>query len=195
MKTLVFCLEEPSAKAMLEGVLPRMLPGSLAVKFIIFKGKQDLEKQLVKRLRGWRTPDTQFVVMRDQDAADCHDVRGKLVQLCKLSGRSDVLVRVACRELESFYLGDLSAVEKGLKLKGVARQQVSRKFRNPDQLVNPVQEITQLTGERYQKISGSRAIGPHLHLTENRSKSFLALVSGVKRLVDEDFENRWQALI
>ena len=65
MKTLVFCLEEPSAKAMLEGVLPRMLPGSLAVKFIIFKGKQDLEKQLVKRLRGWRAPDTQFVVMRD----------------------------------------------------------------------------------------------------------------------------------
>lgn len=109
-------------------------------------------------------------------------MKEKLVQLCRQAGRSDALVRVACRELESFYLGDLLAVEKGLKIAGLTRKQASKKFRDPDQLANPVQEIGRLTGERYQKISGSRAIGPYLHLTENRSKSFLALVSGVKRL-------------
>ncbi len=183
MRTLVFCLEEPSAKAMLEGVLPRMLPDDICFKFIVFQGKQDLEKQLVKRLRGWRTPDTRFIVMRDQDAADCYDVKEKLVQLCEQAGRSNALVRVACRELESFYLGDLLAVEKGLNIAGLTRKQASKKFRDPDQIANPVQEIGRLTGETYQKISGSRAIGPYLSLAESRSNSFLALVSGVKRLV------------
>lgn len=186
MKTLVFCLEEPSAKEMLQGVLPRMLPDIVTPRFIIFRGKQDLEKQLVKRLRGWRTPNTQFVVMRDQDAADCHDVKEKLVQMCKQAGKPDTLVRVACRELESFYLGDLTAVETGLELHGIAKKQNSSKFRDPDHLASPVQEIYNLTENKYQKMSGSRAIGPHLQLTDNRSKSFLALITGIKRLVEND---------
>lgn len=186
MKTIVFCLEEPSAKEMLEGLLPRMLPVDVICRFIIFRGKQDLEKQLVRRLRGWCTPDTQFVVMRDQDAANCHQVKAKLVGLCEDAGKPDALVRVACRELESFYLGDLAAIEEGLGLEGIAKKQASRKFRNPDNLANPVEEITRLTGDRYQKISGSRAIGPHLHFTNNRSRSFQVLIKGIKRLVEND---------
>lgn len=186
MKTLVFCLEEPSAREMLEGVLPRVLPANVTPRFIIFKGKQDLEKQLVKRLRGWCTPNTQFVVMRDQDAADCHNVKEKLVQLCEQAGKPETLVRVACREMESFYLGDLAAVENGLELSGIAPKQNSSKFRDPDHLANPVQEICRLTNNRYQKISGFRAIGPHLELTANRSKSFMALITGIKRLVESD---------
>lgn len=186
MKTLVFCLEEPSAEEMLKGVLPRILPDDVTPRFIIFKGKQDLEKQLVKRLRGWRAPNTQFVVMRDQDAANCHDVKAKLVQLCEKAGKPDALVRVACRELESFYLGDLAAVETGLEINGIIHKQKSSKFRDPDHLANPVQEIKRLTGFKYQKMSGSRGIGPHLQWTNNRSKSFVTLISGIKRLVKDD---------
>ena len=74
MTTLVFFLEEPSAAAMLKHLLPRLLPNHVTLRFIILQGKQDLEKQLIKRLRGWRTPNTKFVVMRDQDAADCRVV-------------------------------------------------------------------------------------------------------------------------
>ncbi len=186
MKTIVFCLEEPSAKKMLQGVLPRILPDDVTTKFIVFKGKQHLEKQLVKRLRGWLTPDTQFVVMRDQDAGDCHAVKAKLVQLCLQAGKPNALVRVACHELESFYLGDLAAVETGLGINGIARKQNSRKFRNPDYLANPVQEIRKLTANKYQKMSGSRKIGSHLQLINNRSSSFMTLISGIKRLVEND---------
>ncbi len=46
MKSLVFFLEEPSARAMLEGLLPRLLPDGWLVRYIVFEGKQDLEKQL-----------------------------------------------------------------------------------------------------------------------------------------------------
>ena len=72
---LVFILEEPSAKDLLQGLLPRLIPVSTAVHYLIFEGKQDLERQLVKKLRGWRLPDSAFVVLRDQDAAECRAVR------------------------------------------------------------------------------------------------------------------------
>ena len=41
-----------------------------------------------------------------------------------------------------------------------------------------------LTGKRYDKVSGSRAIAPHLHLDANRSHSFRVLVKGIRRIVD-----------
>ena len=46
MSNLVCLLEEPSAEEMLKGVLPRFLPDNIQVKYIVFEGKQDLEKQL-----------------------------------------------------------------------------------------------------------------------------------------------------
>ena len=68
---LAFFLEEPSAREMLKGLLPRILPPRVAVQYVVFEGKHDLDKNLVRRLRGWRKPDTTFVVLQDQDAADC----------------------------------------------------------------------------------------------------------------------------
>ena len=62
MRNLVFFLEEPSAQRMLEGVLPRFIP-DVAVQYVVFQGKSDLEKQLVRKLRLWQRPDSLFVVM------------------------------------------------------------------------------------------------------------------------------------
>jgi len=184
MKAIVFFLEEPSAKEMLEGLLPRILPADARIHYLVFRGKQDLEKNLVRRLRGWQLPDSVFVVMRDQDSGSCHAVKHKLAALCQQTGKDDVLIRVACHELESFYLGDLNAVEKGLGIKGIAAKQNSRKFRNPDNLGNPSEELYKLTGNTYDKVSGSRAIAPYLSLENNRSHSFNALVSGIRKLVE-----------
>jgi len=185
MKMLVFCLEEPSCEEMLKGLLPKILPDDVTSRFLVFEGKQDLEKQLVRKLRGWNTPNTGFIVIHDQDAADCKAVKEKLVKLCREARKPETLVRVACRELESFYLGDLNAVEAGLNINGLARYQNSRKFRLPDQLGNPSGELEKLTKWQYQKVLGSRAIGPHLSLRENRSRSFQNLVSGIQRLLEE----------
>ena len=56
MITLVFFLEELSAKALLEMLLPRFVQeDKFVLRFVPFEGKQDLEKQLVRRIRGWRT--------------------------------------------------------------------------------------------------------------------------------------------
>ena len=47
MIELVFLLEEPSAKAMIEGILRKIiLEANIVVRYIVFEGKQDLEKQI-----------------------------------------------------------------------------------------------------------------------------------------------------
>ena len=184
MVRLIFLLEEPSAEEMLKGILPRILPDHVYPEYKIFEGKQDLEKNLARILRAWRTPHCTFVVLRDQDLADCRVVKQKLVGLCQYGRRKDALVRIACRELESFYLGDLAAVEKGLHLKGLANRQRNRKFREPDRLDHPAQELVRLTSGQYSKIAGSRAIGPHMKIEGNASCSFNALISGIQKLTN-----------
>jgi len=131
---------------MLAGILPRILPDDMQIRYVVFQGKQDLEKKLEAKLRGWMLPSSRFVVLRDQDSGDCKAIKAKLVQICSDSGKDGVLVRIACRELESFFLGDLAAVAKGLGLKGLKTQQGGKKFRNPDALGNPAGELFRLTG-------------------------------------------------
>jgi len=183
MTTLVFFLEEPSAKEMLLSILPKILPEHVVPRFIVFEGKQDLEKQLVRKLKLWRTPNSHFIVLRDQDAGDCRKIKGNLREKCKEAGRPDAIVRIACHELESFYLGDLQAVEKGLAMSGLAKRQNQRKFRQPDNLPNPARELTMLTKKNYQKIAGSRAIGKYLNPEDNRSNSFNVLIKAVRDIV------------
>jgi hypothetical protein len=98
---IVFLLEEPSMAALLEGLVPRVLPG-VPFQCIPHEGKADLEKSIPRKLRGWREPDVRFVVIRDQDSADCKDVKRRLAALCKQGNRPDTVVRIACRELEAW---------------------------------------------------------------------------------------------
>lgn len=185
MRQLVFFLEEQSAQAMLESLLPRVLPADVSFRCIAFEGKQDLEKQLGKRISGWMQPDSHFVVMRDQDSGECFQIKERLTNICMQAGRPDTLVRIVCHELESWYLGDLEAVERALEIKGLSTRQRNKKFRQPDRLENPKQELRRLTTNHYQQISGSRAIGRHLSLENNCSVSFHVFISGIKRLLEK----------
>ncbi|WP_027389466.1 DUF4276 family protein [Chrysiogenes arsenatis] len=189
MKELVFLLEEPSAKALLESLLPRLLNADAGIKFrcIPFEGKQDLEKQLVRKIRAYQNSQARFVVLRDLDShPDCTAVKGRLLELCRETGKADkCLVRIACRELESFYLADLHAVEQALQLRGLAKWQQTQKYREPDQLGSPSRELKALTKQRYEKVAGSRAIGQHLRVENERSPSFRNLVAAIRRLEDE----------
>ncbi len=186
MKQMVFLLEEPSAKEMLMGVLPKLV-GNIQVRYIVFEGKQDMEKRLEMKLRGWRLPDTCFIVMRDQDSGNCLDIKQTLQRKIDASGKGGVtLVRIACRELESFYLGDLSAVERGLNISGLARKQNNRKYRQPDNLGNASEELARLTKYRYQKLAGTRAIAPYLNIShQSHSHSFNILLEGIEKMIQE----------
>ena len=150
-------------------------------------GKQDLEKQLVRKIRGYQNENARFIVMRDQDNhPDCQQLKQRLVDLCMTTGKGEkCLVRIACTELETFYLADLQAVEKGLDLHGLSSKQLTRKFRHPDNLGSPSRELKNLTQNRYEKVSGSRAIGRYLEPGNDRSPSFRNLISAIHRLESE----------
>ena len=182
MRELVFFLEEESARALLEHLFPNLTPegSDIHPRFVVFEGKQDLEKQLSRKLRGYLNPHARFIVMRDQDNGDCKKIKKSLVALCPGTHRPRTKVRIARHELESFYLGDLRAVESGLGIRGLAARQNKAKFRDPDHLASPARELEKLTSNRYQKVSGSRAIAPHLDLNTPRSRSFRHLLQAVR---------------
>ena len=182
MSEVVFFLEEQSARAMLEGFLPKIISESVRCRFIVFEGKQDLERQLAKRMRGYRVPDARFVVLRDKDSEDCREVRKRLVEKCVEGFHPNSLVRVACHELESWYLADLAAVEIGLGVTGLARHQQKTPYDKPDDLTAPARKL-QAIAPAYQKVGGSRAIGPHLDPTNKRSHSFGVFVDGIRKLM------------
>ncbi len=150
MNYLVCLLEEPSAKEMLKAILKRILPEEISVKYIVFEGKQDLEKNLKLRLKRWLIPNSLFLVMRDQDSGDCVIIKNNLKQKVLDSSKNEfTIIRVACHELETFYLGDLAAVENGLNITGLAQKQNKGKYRNPDRLSNAKEELIKLTKNEY----------------------------------------------
>lgn len=183
MMRLVCLLEEKSAKVMLDIVLPKILPSGVEFDTFFFQGKQDLEKNIEKKLKNWQTPNTVFLIMRDQDSGDCVEIKNNLLTKVKLSGREDrTLVRIACHELESFYLGDLEAVAIGLGINHPS--QTSSKYRTPDRLRNAKEELRKITKNKYQPTSGSRAISPHLKIdATNKSVSFNVLINGILKLI------------
>ena len=187
MSELVFLLEEKSAAAMLETLLPRLLQDDISFRLITFEGKQDLQKQMMRKIRGYINPRARFIVMQDQDSfPDCRMLKARLTELCAQSGRlADCLVRIACKELETYYLADLAAVERALEITGLSSKQRTEKFRVPDRLGNPSKELNTLTRDRYEKVAGSRRMGQHLDIQNERSPSFGNLIRGIRRMESE----------
>jgi len=182
MAELVILLEEPSAKEMLLGIISRIVPADIEVRLIPFQGKQDLEKNVCRKMRGYQNTDACFLIIRDQDSGECRKVKQKLVDECAKSGRPRYKVRILCHELETVYLADLAAVENGLKISGLSENQQKKNYRNPDALGNPKQKLKDLTENQYSDIAGSRAIGPFLDLDNSRSNSFKNLVRAIREL-------------
>ena len=86
-------------KAFIEEFLPRLIP-DLEFLCITHEGKQDLEKSIPRKLKAFRRE--LFVIIRDNDGADCRAIKARLIDVCKNEGKSDVLIRIACQELESW---------------------------------------------------------------------------------------------
>ena len=135
-------------------------------------------------MRAYLVPDAWFIVLRDQDTAQCKSVKSKLKKICNQAMKNNVLIRIACRELESWYLADLHAVEKALGISNIAKHQNKAKYRNPDLLHAPSEELERITKNKYQKVLGSRKMGLHLDLDNKRSNSFRVFIDGLRKIID-----------
>ena len=179
---IVFLVEEESMYTALSGLLPKLFPAwqeGAQWQCLVHEGKSDLEISIPRKLKGYRAPGTRFVVLRDNDSADCDSVKQRLRQLCEAANRPDTLIRLACQQLEAWFLGDLAAVSKAYGKPAIAAQQDKRKYRDPDRLSNAPDEIRRLTGVSG-KIDRARRIAEEMNLSANRSRSFRVFVDGLR---------------
>lgn len=183
---IVFLLEEPSMRTLLQGFLPRLFPGWVEQEHFMcipHEGKSDLDKSIPVKLRAWRIPNDRFVIVRDNDNANCIDLKTRLVQVCKASGRPDSLVRLVCQELESWYIGDIEALACAFE-PSLDTPAMRKRFVDPDSWQKPSTELARLI-PAFQKGSGARLMAQHLRETENNSRSFNVFIEGVKRLAGQ----------
>ena len=179
---LVFLLEEPSMKFLLDGILPRILPPDVSFQTIPHQGKSDLGKSIPIKLRAWNEPDVAFVVVHDQDSNDCMVLKQKLTDLCTGFGKR-FLVRIPCHELEAWYWGDLDAVSKAYD-KDLTALSSRKTYRIPDAIENPKKELKRFLPQLGQ-IEGAKRIAPHMNIQANTSHSFGVFVHGVQNLCQE----------
>jgi hypothetical protein len=185
---LVFLLEEPSMKTLLEGLLPRLFPGWVAdehFKCIPHQGKSDLDTSVPRKLRAWQIPGDRFVVVRDNDNAKCKDLKKRLVAVCTDNGRPETLVRLVCQELEAWYLGDLEMAAQAFEEPRLNSAAHRKRFTDPDSWQKPSAELARLA-PNFQKGSGARRMAALLREAEhNRSNSFRQFELGVRRVAQE----------
>jgi hypothetical protein len=122
------------------------------------------------------------VILRDNDCGDCIARKARLRDLASDRDASEVLIRIVCQELESWFLGDLAAINAVYNRTGISPDNIPAKFRDPDKLANAAKELAQLTGTNA-KVSRAESIAQEMNLSANRSKSFQVFVSGLQRLV------------
>lgn len=177
-------LEERSAAAMLKVIIPKLtkIDGD-NIQCIVFEGKRDMQKKIRKRLADYNKPNCVFLVMRDKDSGDCKKIKNDLLDKVKKNKIKRTKIRIACHELESFYLGDLRAVELGIGVSNLSKMQGKTEYRTPDDRANASELLLDITEKEYQKVDGSRRIAEHLSLDgSNKSHSFNMLVSAIKEL-------------
>ena len=142
MSRIVFLLEERSMKILLEGLLPRLMPNCPFI-CVYHDGKQDLEKSIPRKLRAWREPGARFVIVRDNDGADCHALKQKLSTLCNDAG-PNAIVRIACQELEAWYFGQAAAMAEAFGKAHLGKIRNKSRYRDPDAIQHPSREMTKL---------------------------------------------------
>lgn len=181
LEHVVFFVEGPSEQDFLKAFVPALLPERLMVHYQVFQGKQDMEKRLALRMRGWLQANTCFVVLRDQDSGDCVAIKNGLKSICKSAGHPNAVVRIACRELESFFVGDWAGVAAAFEMPALTKLSVKAMYRQPDALGSPSGELKKHI-HNYQKRDGARRMGTNIDPARNKSQSFQMLLRTIQQI-------------
>lgn len=189
-KTLHVFTEEPSAQNVFEIILPKLLPANVFFRVYSHQGKQDLEKALKTTLPSIsKIPGARILITRDQDNADCVDVKANLKNIIGQNCKCTYFVRIVCTELESWFLGDLNAVKMAYPRLKPEHYISKADFRNVDTITKPNKTLLKILPEyndreHLPKLEVSESIAPHLNFENNSSISFNQTISAIRKLVE-----------
>jgi len=168
----IFLVEEKSMKKFLDVLLHERFPENVTFRVISHDGKGDLKKSVKSKLRALNGNDVKFVILIDQDSSNCRVLKEEIRSLCE-NTEADYKIRIVCRELESWYLGNLTAVDNAFSTK-LAKHGKNEKFRQPDNIDYAKQILKKYIGEIGQ-IETAEKIATAMketNLHDNKSYSF-----------------------
>ncbi len=185
-------VEEPSAKEALDVLVPGLIGPDHTFKVHPFRGKQQLLKEIPKRLRAyasWLPDDWRIAVLVDEDRQDCRVLKQQLVDAACAAGiESRVLCRVAVEELEAWFFGDIDALRAAYP--DIPNTLAHRApYRDPDSVPGGTWEaldrVIRKAGypEGLVKTVAARAIAENMDPDRNTSHSFGVFRDGVRQLV------------
>lgn len=180
---VIFLLEEPSMRVFLQTFLPRLIPGWREQEHFLLvphEGKSDLDKSIPRKLAAWREPGARFVIVRDNDGANCTALKARLLGLCK-GGSHQALVRLICQELEAWYLAQADALAHAYPASAKAIQRLAKRHADPDACAKPSRELARVIPE-FQKQDAARRLGQRVDPASSRSTSFRVFVAGIQSL-------------
>lgn len=203
VERLEFLVEEPSMEALLRELLPQWL-GPIDFEVYPFQGKQDLLKNLPKRLRAYSKflPDTtRLIVLIDRDDSDCKVLKqtleaaaaqaGLISRSSRIEETYQLANRIVIKEIESWYFGDWQAVKTAYpkvdpNLTGKAG------FREPDAIAGGTWEAFERVAQQagyfkggLRKVEAARQIGSQMSPERNSSRSFQAFRTVIDELIAE----------
>jgi hypothetical protein len=200
-----FLVEEDSAEAALQNLLPRILGNVVSFTVHPHQGKPDLLKKLPSRLRAykhWLPDDWHVVVLMDTDDDDCLELKAQLEQIAgdaRLVTKSavppgqqfQVLNRLAIEELEAWFFGDVEALTASYPRVSPTLGQRAR-YRDPDAITGGTWEALERLLQRLNyfpeglpKITAAREVSGHMDPVRNRSRSFQVFREGLLAIVHQ----------
>lgn len=186
-------VEEPSAKAALQCLLPRILGESLTFEIYDHGCKQELLARLPDRLRGyvrWLPDNWRIIVVVDKDQDDFDGLVGRLEEVACAAGVSvgRVFFCLAVEELEAWFFGDWEAVREAYPRVSASIPQQA-KYRAPDAIQGGTWEAFERVLKRagyfqtgLRKIEAARNVASCMLPERNTSPSFIALRQVLEQL-------------
>lgn len=195
MKHLFILTEERSLKIVLETLLPMVLPENVLFRVIPHDGKQDLERSLPKTIPGLsKVPEARIIISRDKDESDCVLLKEKLVKLINDHCQCPYKIRIVCKNLESWFLGDLPAVQSAYNRFQPGKYQMTSDFRDVDSIGNPTQLLQRIVPELQNSVSlpklkVAREISAGMVVDRNKSISFINFFKAIRSLINDGDKN------
>ena len=200
-----FFLEEPSAEETLKHLLPKILLKDVSYEFHTFQGRDEMLKELPKRLKGeqWIPDNWRIIVLIDEDRRDCHELKAYLEKaayeagfVTKSSatpnGDFQIVNRIVVEEIEAWFFGDVEALHTAYP-RISQNLQYQAKYRDPDAVPGGTYEALERLlieknyyTKRISKPTVAQNIAQYMEPSRNRSKSFQVFLEGIKACVGEE---------
>jgi hypothetical protein len=189
--TLFIFTEEKSLEICLNNLLPKIISNHFnKVKIRAHSGKEDLKKALKSTIPTIsKVENVRILITIDQDKEDCRKLKEDIKKIIGENCRCEFKIRIICKELESWFFGDLEALATAYPRLKIEKYYNKTKFKNVDLIEKPSKELVKILekiyNKKFSKTELCEKISPNLDLLRNTSDSFKQAIQAIKILTTE----------